>query len=588
VIDGRELPWSGSGWDGFRWRRTALPTAWTSHREQLRIELRGAPPRPGFLAGVRLVHAAARPSNDATPPVGSAGIRSRRTRSDDLRKRGSQAGEALRRCRDYVRGWLAHADPKSGLIPRNLTAHRQLWNGRDAAADNYPFMVLTAALTDRELFEGRMLNMLKTERRLASLEGLPIDWSFETQAPVHDWSQSPRDFDTRVFDGSEYVKDGLMPLTEWLGVSPWSERMVEIVDAILRETERSPGHLPGNDEVNGEMMQVLGRLSYLTGEAHYLDAAIRIATHYLLTPGNHPSRDRTHLPLRDHGCELVSGLTEVYAACVASRPDKAAELRAPLHELLDRILEVGRNEHGLFFNAVNPRSGEVVRNGLSDNWGYNLNGFHTVFQIDGVQRYRDATRLALSNLAEHYPAHPWEGRSADGIADAAEGALNLLNREPVAGVDAWIDANIARMFEIQRDDGVIEGWHGDGNFARTALMWALRKQQGVTLQPWRADLRLGALPRADGGLDLLLEGDFDWQGRLVFDQPRHHTVMQLPSDYPRINQFPEWFTVEAGTDHEVSRNGGLPETLAGQALLDGLPVHLRRGRALRFVVLPRS
>ena len=33
---------------------------------------------------------------------------------------GRQANEALRRCHKYVNGWLAHADPQSGLIPKNL------------------------------------------------------------------------------------------------------------------------------------------------------------------------------------------------------------------------------------------------------------------------------------------------------------------------------------------------------------------------------------------------------------------------------------------------------------------------------------
>ena len=38
--------------------------------------------------------------------------------------------------------------------------------------------------------------------------------------------------DRLIFDNAEYVKDGLMPLTEWLGPSPWSERMSGIMDDI--------------------------------------------------------------------------------------------------------------------------------------------------------------------------------------------------------------------------------------------------------------------------------------------------------------------------------------------------------------------
>jgi len=95
-------------------------------------------------------------------------------------------GDLMRRifihCRDFVRGWLAHADPATGLIPRNLRRDHY-WNGRDSAADNYPFMVLTTSFTDRDMFHGRMRQMLRTERRLTSRVGpLPDDYAYATQA----------------------------------------------------------------------------------------------------------------------------------------------------------------------------------------------------------------------------------------------------------------------------------------------------------------------------------------------------------------------------------------------------------------------
>jgi hypothetical protein len=39
----------------------------------------------------------------------------------------------------------------------------------------------------------------------------------------------------------------------------------------------------------------------------------------------------------------------------------------------------------------------------------------------------------------------------------------------------------------------VEGGHGDGNFARTTIMYCLWKTQGVTIQPWRDDVILGAV-----------------------------------------------------------------------------------------------
>ena len=62
------------------------------------------------------------------------------------------ANQGFFRSRKYIDGWLARADPETGLIPRNLKDSTDFWNGRDAAADNYPYMVLTASMTDRRSF----------------------------------------------------------------------------------------------------------------------------------------------------------------------------------------------------------------------------------------------------------------------------------------------------------------------------------------------------------------------------------------------------------------------------------------------------
>jgi hypothetical protein len=65
---------------------------------------------------------------------------------------GKLANEGFRRCLRYVNGWLELADSATGLIPRNIIDKpgKDIWNAKDCAADNYPFMVLTSALLDRE------------------------------------------------------------------------------------------------------------------------------------------------------------------------------------------------------------------------------------------------------------------------------------------------------------------------------------------------------------------------------------------------------------------------------------------------------
>lgn len=81
--------------------------------------------------------------------------------------------EGFNRCVKFVDGWLQLADSSTGLIPRNINdeKNKDIWNAKDCAADNYPFMVLTSALLRKDLFEGTMKDMLETEIRLTSRIG---------------------------------------------------------------------------------------------------------------------------------------------------------------------------------------------------------------------------------------------------------------------------------------------------------------------------------------------------------------------------------------------------------------------------------
>ena len=89
------------------------------------------------------------------------------------------ANEGFIRSEKFVHGWLEMADHESGLIPRNLEADTDIWNAKDAAADNYPFMVLTSFFTDQDLFDGAMLDMLHTEKNsLLELTPFPIPIPF--------------------------------------------------------------------------------------------------------------------------------------------------------------------------------------------------------------------------------------------------------------------------------------------------------------------------------------------------------------------------------------------------------------------------
>ena len=499
---------------------------------------------------------------------------------------GQLVNEGFNRCISFVNGWMKYADPATGLIPRNIRESKDYWNAWDAAADNYPFMVLTSSILMPDFFRGSALDMLKTEQRLTSRIGkLPDTYSFSKKGfknEVIDTSQI-------IFGSAEYMKDGLIPLTEWLGKSPWSDRMLEILDdlpALTRIVKQVKGDWFGNSatvEVNGDLMQVLARMYWFTGKRAYLDWACEIAGYYLNSE-RLPTIGLDRLRIRDHGCEIISGLCEVYLATSYAMPEKREQWRKYIHLMLDRILEVGRNEDGLFYDEVNPQTGAIVSPRLADNFGYTLNAYYFVGQIDSTPAYREAVIKALSSLNAKYRNHDWETGSADGYADAIEGALNLYNREQIPSTKAWLDSEMLVMWAMQKPDGLIEGWHGDGNFARTTIMYCLWKTQGITPLPWNEKLILGAV-QSDEGLKIVVSSPVGWKGKLKFDVPKYRANMHYPMDYPRINQFQTWFSVDPARQYTIRNlKDSKAKTRSGQEMAEGIPVEVKPGETIYLVV----
>lgn len=499
---------------------------------------------------------------------------------------GRQSQQAIQFCHRYAHGWLGHADTKSGLLPRTLKGDA-LWNAKDCAADNYPFLALTARMTGDFYLERTAAFILEQETKLTCrLDRLPDDFLFATQKFRTEQYKLP----DLIFGAAEYAKDGLMPMTEWLGPGPWLDRMQGLVQDVFKHAPlNSPvGKWPSdNVEVIGDLLQVTSRLYWATGDEDYRTWAFRMADFYLL---HHDLLAGDNLRLRDHGCEIIGGLSE--ACLIASRedPQRWEKYRPKMTAILDRVLEVGVNPDGMMYNAVNPRTGTTIDGNLSDGWGYVYNAFLTIAAITGDNRYREPVTRALSNLNK-YRGYTWEGSQtnvgADGYADSIESALNLLARLPDAGAFEWVDSEIEFIFKKQRPDGIIEGWYGDGNSARTMMMYALWKTQGATLAPWRDDLKLGAVRQSDGAVLLSIAADFEWDGQLRFDRPRHRTHMHMPLDYPRINQFPEWFTAAPQQKYQI-KLGDEPARTVGGGELYAYPLHLKPGGSIRLTVRPHA
>jgi hypothetical protein len=266
TVNGQAIPLQAGGYTGFRWLLVPLPAELPGDRYEFTLAAAGEG-RPAFLAEIRLLDS--RPTTANERPAVPATLRplptgpnhgeafpamrglwdteptrrpTRNAREQSFRQaeqNARAAAEALYRCRRYVDGWLAHADPRSGLIPRGLNPKalwqgvpsNDLWNGRDAAADNYAFMVLTCALTDTNLLATRMRDMLRAESTLARrVDRLSDNYRFSTAT----FLKPEPVLDEVIFDNAEYVKDGLLPITEWLGPSPWSRLPVflsQVVEA---------------------------------------------------------------------------------------------------------------------------------------------------------------------------------------------------------------------------------------------------------------------------------------------------------------------------------------------------------------------
>jgi hypothetical protein len=506
----------------------------------------------------------------------------------DPRVRADRFERAVGAADRVLRAWMSQADEKTRLLPDRLFGpgdgrregvRTREYTPHNSGADLYPYLILTADLTAPELY-ARLLEMLRNEVRFTTTTagGVPGPLNLDTGA-----AGPPS-----LFGAGEYAKDGLITVTEYLGRTPWYARMVDMTaDAMAHATVESRfGKLPASDsELNGDYLQVLPRLALMTGDERFIEWGRRIADAYIgeVLPGSHgvPSGQWnfvTHtgdgrLRLRDHGNELVVGLILQYTVEHARRTPRAEAWRPVIARMLDRILE-SANPDGMLFNAVDTATLAPQSDRLSDNWGYVYGAVYTFYQCTGDARYRDAVVRVLGNLPK-YRRYVWEPRdipslplgSFDGYADAIESALYLVNREPVPAALDWIESEMEVMLGMQRPDGHFEYWYGEGNFNRTALLYALMQSRGVRPAVWRPGTGVGAA--LDGeGIRLHVKAPGPLQVR--FDHARHRRVLNLPANYVRLNEFPEWFVVDENTLYELRPASGAPLERLGAELVAGV------------------
>ncbi|MCC6588337.1 MAG: hypothetical protein IT168_16715 [Bryobacterales bacterium] len=486
-----------------------------------------------------------------------------------------------------LHAWLKHADPKTLLLPDRVPAPgqnpanvQQLYTPHNSGADLYPYLILTAELTDPDLYRGRLMEMLRNEIRYTNVNaGVPGNLDLRT----HQLGPAS------LFGAGEYAKDGLVSVTEYLGRTPWFYRMVDMTaDAIKQAPVESRfGKLPASDaELNGDFLQALVRLAVMTNDSRFLEWGRRIADAYIeeVLPANHgvPSGkwDFTahtgdgRLRLRDHGNETIVGLTLQFALENYLKTPRAEKYRPVIKTMLDRVL-ASANEDGMLYNQVDAATLKPLDTKLSDNWGYVYGAVYAYYQCTGEEKYRDAVRRVLKNLPK-YRNWIWEARpgnpdmplgSFDGYADSIESALYLVNREPVPEALDWIDSEMKVMTGMQKPDGHIEYWYGEGNYNRTAMIYALMKSEGVRPDAWADGVKVGAVR---DGARLLVSVEAPAARMYRFDYARHKRVLNFDKNYVRLNEIPEWFTVDENTLYRVRKVGGAEMVRLGSELTAGI------------------
>ena len=124
------------------------------------------------------------------------------------RECGRRFDEMAAAAQRVLKAWLTYADTRTLLLPDFLPGwrglkpgdHSRLYTPHNSGADLYPYLILTAFLTDPHLYRGRMLEMLRNEVRFTTqTDSIPanLDLNSGKLGPMS------------LFGAGEYAKDNL-------------------------------------------------------------------------------------------------------------------------------------------------------------------------------------------------------------------------------------------------------------------------------------------------------------------------------------------------------------------------------------------
>lgn len=505
--------------------------------------------------------------------------------------------EATQRARAVHDAWMRLRSPTTGLFPQSN--RRNEWNYDNVAADLFCFLWLAAIRTEAPSLSD-IHATFEAEARLAPASELcgPVRWDDAKPIP-----STARDL---MLGTSEYAKDGLLSLVEATGDGRAVARLHQLAHIIIAHSDhRAPGGLIPSveSEINGNMLQVFSRLGCDPEGRVFADAAARIADAAIdvMLPTNHglPALAfdyetakplHTSTRLRDHGSEIISGLAEAYALAVTLSHDpvwheRANRWRPPLLAMFERILSKADDGNGLLVSAIDPATERHVDPAPNDNWGYILSGALLMVEAlrrDGdAQPQRAAALLAriddIANAVARTSGIEWEPGTHDGYADTVESALYTIAHRPqtAAALIPWAHSQIGIMFAMQQRDGFVGLTYLDGNFIRTAFLYADMCSGGWSVSPHDPSVSVGFARDESGTACIVISSVRSYQGTLISPKPWSAGVPRLPWDWPRLNSWPRWCAIEDIAS--VDGSAGLGSSPTVQTLRDGLPLKLEPG-----------
>jgi len=508
---------------------------------------------------------------------------------DECLERGKSYAECGLSARRLLQGWIDNNyDPKTELIFRELQGRRLLWDYHNVAADYYSSLVHVSNCVAPEYIQpgAKLHETLLRSIELCTLpNGIPGVYYHDTDK---------LEGEATYLALSEWLRDGLIRITENLGTDNiWYEEMCRLCDAMIRVADERGGmyqQCSSSTEALGNMLQALSRLYVMSGEKRYLEAARELGDSLLLDPKNDTFRKMVERrdSFRDHGCEMVPGLAELFVVECKLESERAKSYREPLMKILDQILETSAHpKTGLFCGDID-KDGNSVWLQPPDTWGYVLFAYENFGRATGTDRYRKAIEKPIRWLLENRrnfeqckKAKLWpHAAHRDTWSDSHESMIILTNRLGMFDnqVFEWLDwmtLQSEHRKHLDRQYGPYINAHDDGSTGRCLCTHMMVCSRGVRHEPFQEGLQIGGMPFGDG-LVLSLESEEPYRGKLRFDRPR--CVYPTGTlDWARLNEMPAWFVVEPEKKYIVTLNGSQEMVMLGEKLIDGLSVTVEPG-----------